>query len=440
MTTKNKSFMENFQEKMETSIVPVAMKIANQRHLSAIRDGMAILVGITIIGGFAMLIALPPVDATRLVGTNIFFKFLLSWKNWATENYATLIIPYNLTIGCISLYVVSGVSYRLATSYNMNGLSNMISALLIYLIIAATPVTIDGAGYLPSGELGAAAMFSAIIVAIVVIEINRIFIEKNICIKLPDAVPPNVAAPFKVLLPLAFNIILFMALNIICTNTTGEGLTKLVFTIFQPLLSATGSLPSILLINILMTTFWFFGIHGSNMVGVVVTPITTLNLALNAEAYAAGQPIPEIFAGAINSIFGNWLTYTAILITMLLYCKASQIKSIAKISTIPTIFNINEPMIFGLPTVLNIFTFIPLLICSIINVSSAYLLMHFGVIGKFFVSLPFTTPGPIAAFLATMDWKAAVLWFALLGVDIVVCLPFMKAYDKQLLKLEETDK
>ena len=91
-----------------------------------------------------------------------------------------------------------------------------------------------------------------------------------------------------------------------------------------------------------MTTFWFFGIHGANMVSIVVTPITTAALAVNAEAYATGQPLPEIFAGAINSVFGNWITYTAFLIIMIFVCKSSQLKSIGKIASVPTLFNIND--------------------------------------------------------------------------------------------------
>ena len=219
----------------------------------------------------------------------------------------------------------------------------------------------------------------------------------------------------------------------------GGGLPTLIYKVFQPFISVAGSLPSILVINFLMTTFWFFGIHGANMVSIVTSPITTAALALNADAYARGVELPAIYAGAVNSVFGNWITYTAMLIVMLAFSKSAQMKSIAKVATVPTMFNINEPMIFGIPTVLNVFTYIPLIICSILNFSITYFLMQAGVIGRFFVTLPFTVPGPLQAFLATMDWKTIPLWFALLVMDCFIVFPFLLTYDKQLLKNERKD-
>jgi PTS system cellobiose-specific IIC component len=108
------------------------------------------------------------------------------------------------------------------------------------------------------------------------------------------------------------------------TAWTGAGFASLVYTIFQPLMKATGSLPSVLLINFLMTTFWFFGIHGANMLSVVTTPITTAALAANAEAVANGTSLPYIYAGAMNSVFGNWITYNVILLVIFLFCKSTR--------------------------------------------------------------------------------------------------------------------
>lgn len=429
------SFMDKFQNFMEEKILPGATKFSSQRHMAAIRDGMTPLIPLTIIGGLAMIIAIPPVPAD-LVNSNFFFGFLIAWKTFATTYMTTLLIPYNLTIGIISIYVVAGISYQLAQHYNMNGINNMIAALFVFLCVSAFPAN---DGVFATTQLGATSMFVGLILALLTVEINRFFIEKKIYIKMPDSVPPNVAAPFNVLLPLIFSVVLFIGLNQISFITIGGGLPVLIYKVIQPLLSAADSLPSIILINVLMTTFWFVGIHGANMVSVVTSPITTAALAINAEAYALNKPLPLIFSGAVNSVFGNWITYTAILIIMLLFTKSAQMKSIAKVASVPTLFNINEPMIFGIPTVLNVFTYIPLLICSILNFSITYLLMSSNVIGRFFVTLPFTVPGPLQAFLATLDWKTIPLWFALLALDCIIVYPFITVYDKQLIKAEETN-
>ncbi|MGP1370985.1 MAG: PTS sugar transporter subunit IIC [Eggerthia catenaformis] len=437
-----KGFMQKFQETLEKYVIPFATKISQQRHLAAIRDGLTVLVPITIIGGFAVLLAQPPVNA-NLKATNFFFSFLVMWRNWASANASLLLTPYYLTIGIISVYVVLGVSYRLCKSYKMDTISNLISSLLVFLCISGVPQAFitgkSAINAIPLTNLGAGGMFTAIIIAIASVEITHTFIKYNIVIKLPDSVPANVAAPFNVLIPAIFNVVLFMLLNALCLKGLGVGISGLVYKLFQPLISATGSLPSILLINVLMTTFWFFGIHGGNMVGIVTTPLTTLGLTLNAEAYTAGKPLPAIFAGAVNSVYGGWISYFAVVIVILLFCKSVQSKSIAKIAAIPSIFNINEPLIFGLPTVLNPFTLICFLLLNNINFSIVYFLMSNGWLGRFFVQLPFTVPGPLQAYLASMDPKSIIVWFALLALDIVIAAPFIKAYDKTLL-LEEGEK
>lgn len=432
-TAPKQSIMDKFQAVMERTIVPIGMKILQQKYLAAIRDGMTVMIPITIIGGFACLLAVPPAPV-GLTGGNIFADFLLAWQAWAAANASVLMIPYHMTIGIISVFVVCGVAYQLAQTYKMDGVNNMLCALLVFLCVSDA-VDLETVS-ISISKLGASYMFGAMMIGLLVVEINHQCIKHNISIKLPASVPPNVAAPFNVLIPMTFSVVGFTLLNVLCTAVTGAGITSLVYTIFQPLLSATGSLPSVLLINVIMTTFWFFGIHGANMVSVVTSPITTAALAANLEAYQANQPLPYIFSGAVNSVFGNWITYFAILLVVLFFCKSSQLKSVAKVASVPCVFNINEPMIFGMPTVLNVFTYVPLLICSIINFSTYYLLADAGILGRFYITLPFTVPGPLQAFLATMDPKTIVLYFVLLAVDVLVCLPFIKAYDKTLVEAE----
>ena len=163
-------------------------------------------------------------------------------------------------------------------------------------------------------NLGAGGMFTAIIVALLTVEITNVFVSRNITIKMPASVPPNVASPFKILIPMAINVVGFILLNTLCTSLTGDGLANLLTNLLQPLLSATESLPSILILLLISQLFWFFGIHGDNMVGAVVTPIITMNVALNLEAYNAGQPMTHIFAGQFNGVWGGWCTYILSLI------------------------------------------------------------------------------------------------------------------------------
>ncbi len=433
--TKKGSFMDKFQNFMESHVVPVGQKIANQRHLAAVRDGLTILIPITIIGGFAMLLAIPPIPATITEPSNFFYAFLLAWKSFATANATTLLLPYYLTIGIISLYVVCGVSFQLATSYKMNGINNMVMSLLTYLCVSGavdlTTLTIN------INMLGAGYMFSAMVVGLIVVEINRAFTKHNITIKLPDSVPPNVAAPFNALLPGVASVVAFILLDSIIKSTTGAGLASLVYTIFQPLMRAGTSLPAWWILNILSTVFWWFGIHGGNMVGVVLTPITTAGLAANAEAVAAGQEAQYILAGSVNGIFGNWITYLAMNIVILLFAKSKQARAVSKVAIVPSMFNINEPSIFGLPTVLNVYTLIPMLIGTVVNSSIYWFAATSHLCGKFYITLPFTVPGPLACWLGTGDIRTSVVWLIVFAIDILIIAPFILTYDKQLLKAEK---
>ena len=124
---EKQSFMDKLSNWMEKYIVPVGQKISNQRHLAAVRDGLTILIPATIIGGFACLLAVPPIPASITEPSNILYAFLLAWKSFSAANGAVLMIPYYLTIGIISIYVVCGVSYQMAKTYKMNGINNMIT-------------------------------------------------------------------------------------------------------------------------------------------------------------------------------------------------------------------------------------------------------------------------------------------------------------------------
>lgn len=428
--------MNTFQEKLEKVLVPIAEKLSKQRHLAAVRDAMGILIPLTIIGGFAILLAQPPVNPETMRGTNFFYQFLLAWYDWSHANSAILMIPYNLTLGAISLYVVGAVAYHLSESYQLPKLESAFTAILTFLAIAAAPIALENGTFMNMSNLGAGGMFTAIIVALLTVEITNVFVSRNITIKMPASVPPNVASPFKILIPMAINVVGFILLNTLCTSLTGDGLANLLTNLLQPLLSATESLPSILILLLISQLFWFFGIHGDNMVGAVVTPIITMNVALNLEAYNAGQPMTHIFAGQFNGVWGGWCTYIALLIAMILVGKSQQIKALCKLAPLSTAFNINEPLVFGVPTVLNVFTLIPTLVCTVINICVAYGATYFGLIGKTYLVLPWTTPAPLAAFLSTMDWKALVLWIILCAIDVLIIIPFMRNYDKQLLAEE----
>ena len=196
---------------------------------------------------------------------------------------------------------------------------------------------------------------------------------------------------------------------------------------------------SVLLLTFLSTLFWFFGIHGDNMMSAVVTPITTMALAANAEAVAAGEAMPYIYAGSMAAVFGGWIVCNnAMNLVVLLTAKSKRTRSLAKVAAIPAFFDIAEPYVFGLPEVLNVYYFIPAVICQILNLTVYYVLATLNIVGRFYITLPFTTPAPLQALLGTGgNVPAFLLSIVLIVVNMVIFYPFMKTYDKQLIKEEE---
>lgn len=430
---EDKHLFHRIQNFMEEKIVPVANKISNQRHLSALRDGLTNLVPYTIVGGISLMIANPPVNTQLVKPTNIFFKFLLMWMHWAQSNYDLLTIPFNLSIGIISIYVVLGVSYQLAKSYKMSSFPNSLVALMTFLAVVAPPTIVQKTLRIDTTMLGANSMFSAIIIGLSVIEINRFLINHKIAIRMPKQVPPAVAAPFEVLIPLIANLLIFAGINGIL-GLLNTNIGTFVFAIFQPIMHAGASLPSMLVLSEIALVFWFFGIHGDNMISAVTTPIWTAGLVENLQEYAAHKPLTNIFVGNFTFIFGEAAVYMAILVSMLVFAKSARLKSLSRLAWPASLFNINEPQVFGIPTVMNLFTFIPSFLCLLIDLPIAYYSTTLGFMSKTAMSVPWTLPAPLYALISTLDWHSLIVWTIIFIINFIIVAPFMIAYDRQLIK------
>ena len=431
---EKKSFSDKFVSYLEEHLLPLSAKLAEQRYLAAIRDSFPALIPLTFVGGIAILLACPPIPETMTEATGFLSSFLLGWQAWADANASMLWTIFGATIGMTSIWIVLSLSYRLAMSYKMDPINNMFCALAIFLFVSDA-FDFDAWTY-NVDRFSATYMFGALLITMGVVEINHQFMAHDVKIKMPDAVPPNITAPFEILLPFIANLFIFEIINQVLHAITGAGILDLIFTIIQPLLHIGNTLPAILVILVLMELFWFFGIHGDNMVGVVVEPLATSNLMANMEAYAAGKPAPYILCGSTQTIFGQWLCFQALLILMLTVCKSEQLKGVAKVAVAPIIFNINEPTIFGVPYVLNVLLLIPKMICTLLNFTVYYTLASLHIVGRPVISLPWTTPVPVMIGVGTMDFKTVILWLVMLFVDMAICYPFMKSYDKTLVEQE----
>lgn len=445
MFDKLTKFMD---EKLST---PMA-KLAEQRHLRAIRDGIIATLPLIIVSSMFMVIAFLPNSMPSDWGIT---QFIL-------ENQTKILMPYRVSMYIMTLYAVFGIGYSLANSYELDGLSGGILAELGFLLTmlpVSIPAVTDGitnlaasntdltnylaqipSGFvMPMANLGSAGMFIGIIVAFFAVEVYRFTQKSGFKISMPPQVPSSVARSFESLTPTAIVLIIVATI----TMFIGIDVHGIVSKIVAPLIKATDSLPSVLLIIFLTQFFWSFGIHGWSIVGSLARPLWLVLLEENTTAFASHAQTTNIAAEPFYQWFvmiGGSGATLGLAILFAFRARSAYGKALGKTAFVPSIFNINEPMIFGAPIVLNPMLMIPFIIAPILNGVIAWFATSAGLVNNVVASSPWTLPGPIGAFLACgNDWRAALLSIFLIVLSIFIYYPFFKMYDKDLLIEEKSD-
>ncbi|MGM0217944.1 PTS system, cellobiose-specific IIC component [Enterococcus sp. AZ126] len=424
--------MKKFTEFIEEHLAGPMAKLANQCHLRAIRDGIIATLPLIIIGSFFLIIAFPPLPADWGI------------TEFLTSNAATILMPYRMTMYIMTLYATFGIGASLSKTYNLDvisgGILSTIAFLLTFVPVNIPVEALDAAGtagfVLPMANLGGGGMFVGIITSILAVEIYRITDKSKFKITMPDQVPPAVARSFETLTP---TLIVILGISTL-TYFIGFDWHSTVSKVVSPLVSAADSLPSMLLLIFLVTFFWSFGIHGVSIVGSLARPLWLQLLDGNTAAMAAGKELPNIAAEP----FYQWFIWiggsgcTIGLALLLAFSTKSQFASkLGKATLAPAIFNINEPLIFGTPIVLNPILIIPFILTPMVTGTIAWFATQFGLVNRVIFTAPWTLPGPIGAYLATGgDWRAAVLNILLIIISVFIYYPFVKIYDNNELEKE----
>lgn len=421
------------KEKLLQGVQRIAMALDRSVHFTALKNGIQATIPATIIGGLLCIITSFPVPAEGTTGTAARIMGTIGRAFAGITPYVSVL--QTMTLGIIALWAVAGIAFYLSRNYRMNELTGVTIAIMTFLLVAAPAQD----GVISTDYLGSKGLFSAIIIGLLSVEITHILLEKDIKIKMPDSVPPAVTAPFEALIPMAVNLIVFYVINEIVIALSGEAFPAMVIHILSPLFTAMDSLPGVILLITGVNVLWWFGINGASIVNGATQAFTLAFLAENAQALANGEPMSRITAYPFYCVFGNIGgagATLAFIVIAVIFAKSAQIKAISKVAIVPQIFNINEPVTYGLPTVMNPFLLLPYIAVPIINITLAYLATWAGLVGKVYINAPWSMPGPLLAFFATLDWRSVVLWIALFALDLVLWFPFMKAYDKYLLEKE----
>lgn len=412
-----------------SKIQKFAAKISNQRHLIALRDGMATAMPLIIVGSVFMLIANFPVESFTKFLTNIGLAGVL---NKASDS----------TFGIIGIVVTFAISYHLAAHYNIDRVSTGILSVASLVVLTPAFVVKEGA-FFPWKYLGTSGLFVGIVVALISTEIFKFFVKRNIVIKMPDTVPPNVGRAFSAIIPGLFIITLWFAVLLVTQKLGVENIHVLIAnTVAKPLGLLSNTIVGIVIMIFIQCFFWMFGIHGAQVVAPVLEPLLLQNSDANRVAYQAGKELPNIitYEFLYNFVFsGGAGCVMALAILTFFLSKSKENKTLGKLSIAPVSFQVAEPLLFGFPTILNVRMVIPFVMAPVVTAIITYYSMYFGLVAKpVGAVIPWTTPPVIAGFLASGGRiSGAVIQIITILINMAIYYPFFKMDDNLKLQREK---
>lgn len=417
---------------IEKRLAPMAGVIAQQRYVLAIRDGFIAALPFMIVGSFMLVFIFPPIS------TNTTFQFAKAWLNFSANYREQLMLPFNMSMGLMTIFISVGVGASLGKQYSLDPITTGLLSLMSFMLVAADLKN----GALSMQYFSGQGIFTALLCSIYASEVYRWLKKRNITIKLPEQVPPGVSRSFEVLIPVIVIMITLHPLNLFIEHATGMILPEAIMAMLKPLVAASDSLLAVILAVLLCQILWFAGIHGTMIVTGIMNPFWMANLASNQAALAAGEAIPHTFVQGFwdHFLFIGGVGSTLPLAILLIRSRAAHLRTIGRMGFVPGLFNINEPILFGAPIIMNPILFIPFVFIPVINAILAWYAIDLGLVEKVVMMTAWTTPAPIGASWAT-NWAIApvILCFICMAIAALMYYPFVKAYEKTLLAADNSN-
>lgn len=434
--------MQRFMDSLEKYLTPFSMKLANNDLLQAIKEAFILSIPFTVIGSFIQLIKI------QLEYWGVYFGYSL-------DHFLGVIIRIldNVglaTMGLIGIVLVLSSAYFYAVNLRKKNekivpITTSLLALVAYFVVIPNQIVVGKEtimGY-TSNFFNYEGMFSGLLIGVTTAFLYGKLVKSDWAITLPDSIPPAILNSFRAIIPVAFLLLLFSIIKEVISFLGYESVQSLIAkTLVGPLSTIGSGLPAILLVIILMQLLWFFGLHGFSIIWGLISVIWLPLFMEQIERYnqtADVSKITQVAPNTISNIYamigGSGSTLALILALLLLAPKNSAERNIAKIGLVPGLFNINEPIIFGIPIVLNPVLFIPFILVPVSNAVIAYFAISTGLVTPMVVLNSGVEPVFLNAFvLGAFHLSPVILMFFLLLLDMVLYAPFVK-----ILLRERTD-
>lgn len=453
--------MEALTRWLEKYILPFAAKVGSEKHLVALRDAFIGLMPVTMAGAMATLLNAFVRD---------FPNTYLGADNGITKFFTPLIgingLVWTGTLAVMATVFAASLGYNLAKAYDVDPLSGAIVSLSAFIMgipqsaklsltlsealssdaakvitdagwaVSDTAIDAAGWGFFPfSKYMGGSGLFTAMIFGFISTIIFAKMMQKNIIIRMPESVPPAVSKAFAAIIPGVTGLYASGLIYFLFEKYAGMPLIDWISeSIQKPLLGLSQGYGAVFIIVLLVHVLWFFGLHGTNIMAPVLQTIYGTAMVDNTNAFQTGAEIPyKWVAGSFEAfVWPGGAGVTLMLLTaIIIFSKRADYKTIGGLAFGPGLFNINEPIMFGLPIVLNPLFMIPFILAPIATATIAYFATVLGFVAPVVVNVIWVMPAGISGFLATGgDWRAIVLTLVNLAVALVIWAPFIIAANR----------
>lgn len=429
MANNNSHKMEELIDKLSDLLTPIAGKMQDMHLISALSNSMQINLPVVIIGSFACLLA---------------FLDVGGWQSFLAANPSVQMVCMkiqSMTLSCFALYILVTLPYIYANRLGIKQSAAMVPlTLATYLLI--TPHDLYTA--IRTEWLGHKGIISAILITFIVVRVTKFILDKKLYVKLPAGVPKFVEDGFAVLVPAAVLFIFAAVVENIVEATSLVTIHAAIYNVLQIPFQAIGlSLVGQTLTETAATLCMFLGLHANTVIG-IVEPLRMAAAAENLAAWTAGLPLPNIACyGFTNlSLIGAGGSCLSATLAFLLFAKSKRYKSVARIAIVPGLFGIGEPILFGLPIMLNPVAFIPFMLVVIFNQIFAYGAIALGLVGKFTGTIVHWTVPPILNMIlgSSTPVQAIICQIIIILINLAIWYPFVKIMDKEALTEESAVK
>ena len=428
---KGRTIMEKFQD----VLMVIAGKMAANKYLGAVRDAFITNMPLVITGAFAVLFTNVICSPTNGLAQFEAFAFLADFANlFAPVNYATMNI--------LALIICFLIGASLGTSNGFKGTFTGSLALASYFVFVPTVLEVEGitvTNVLARAQTDAQGLFLAIIVGLLSVTLySKLMSIEALKVKMPDNVPPNVSEAFSALFPAMITLFGLGAVSFFFVRLTGVYVSTAINTLIQAPLQQIMEYPvGILVIVFVSQLLWCLGMHGSNITNAIRTPVLLASVAANMEAVEQGlTELPYIVSSPFWPLYctlGGSGATIGLIIAIFIASKREDYKTIAKLSIPPGIFQINEPIIFGIPIVLNPMMMIPFILGPLVSATIGYISISIGFASRLYIEIPWTTPPLLNGFLASGgDIKTVITQLICIVALTLIYLPFVIMANKDV--------